>query len=100
VPSENVQTLAIPPSAIAATKESSKPPRPKRTIAHRARMPKQAEFPVRTPLTHQERALVALVRSAPEELLRAFDGTPPIQIEPLQVEEIELRPLQIRDGAE
>jgi hypothetical protein len=62
-------------------------------------MPKQAQFPVRAPLTQQERALVAFVRSAPEKALEAFGQTPPIKIEPLRVERIEVTPLQIRDGA-
>jgi hypothetical protein len=62
-------------------------------------MPKQAQFPVRAPLTHEERALIAFVRSAPEEALEAFGQTLPNHIEPLRIEEIELHPLQIRDGA-
>ena len=94
-----VWTAASPPSAIAATTESAQRPRVKRRNAHRSRMPKKAEFPVRAPLTHQERALIAFVRTAPEEALQAFDQRLPNPIEPLRIEEIELQPLQIRDGA-
>jgi hypothetical protein len=60
---------------------------------------KQAEFPIRTPLTQQERALVAFVRSAPNDALQAFGEMPQTKIEPLRIEEIRLQPLQISDGA-
>jgi hypothetical protein len=98
-PPEMVRTEAKIPSAMVPSTVSAKPLSVKRRIPHRSRMPKQAQFPVRAPLTHEERALIAFVRSAPEEALEAFGQTLPNHIEPLRIEEIELHPLQIRDGA-
>jgi hypothetical protein len=62
-------------------------------------VPKQAEFPIRAPLTHQERALMAFVSSAPDKALQALGETPPTKIEPLRIDGIQLQPLQIGDGA-
>jgi hypothetical protein len=93
------RTEANPPSMIAPATESAKPPRVNPRSARRSRMPTQAEFPVRTPLTRQERALIALVRSAPDEAMQASGQTMPIEIEPLRIEAIELQPLQMGDGA-
>jgi len=97
-PPEIARTEASPPPATATT-EPAKPPRGQPRNARRARVPKQAEFPIRAPLTHQERALVAFIRSAPDEALQAFGETPPTTIEPLRIDEIQLQPLQISDGA-
>jgi hypothetical protein len=105
-PSER-RTEASPPPANVATTEPAKLLRrqPKKLLrrqpenVHRARVPKEPEFPIRTPLTHQERALVAFVRSAPNQALQVFGETPPTKTEPLRIEEIQLEPLQIRDGA-
>ena len=88
-----------PTPVVDAATESGKPLRRQPGNTRRASVPKQAEFPVPTPLTRQERALVAFVSSAPDEALQTFGQPRPPEIEPLWIDEIELPPLQIGDGA-
>jgi len=61
---------------------------PIRTIQRR-----QKRLPARAPLTREERALVAFVKSAPEQALRSFGPMQPIEIAPLSIDKIEVQPL-------
>ena len=106
-PPDIVRTEASPLPAIAAITEPARrlPGHPRDTRhamvpnARHANVPKQAEFPIRALLTHQERALVAFVRSTPDEALQAFGETRRMKIEPLRIDGIQLQPLQISGGA-
>jgi hypothetical protein len=98
-PSAIVRSQATGPPARAATIETAKPFRANPRITRRAKLPKEAQFPIRTPLTREERALMAFVRNAPEDAQQAFGETLPAEIEPLRIEEIQLQPLQTGDGA-
>jgi hypothetical protein len=94
-----VRNEATPPAAIAAIPSGAKRLRRQPTNGRRA-APKRTEFPVREALTHEERALVAFVRRTPDEAQRAFGETQPVQIEPLHIDEIQLRPLEINDDTQ
>jgi hypothetical protein len=57
-------------------------------------LPKEEYFPARTPLTAEERALVAWVRRSPAEAAQVFAELPDRGIEPIEIEPIEIPPLQ------
>ena len=99
VPRVPVRTEATPPAAIAAIPSGAKRLRRQPTNGRRA-APKRTEFPVREALTHQERALVAFVRRTPDEAQHTFGETQSMQIEPLHIDEIQLRPLEINDDTQ
>jgi hypothetical protein len=71
----------------AATK-GAEPPRP---------LPKLEAFPVPTPLTAEERALLALVEHHPDEAMRLVakrrESNKPIEIDPIQIAPIQINPL-------
>lgn len=94
----------VPPKVTAISQAAKPLPRQPRTGQPRrsrlAALPKQHEFPMRTALTRQERALVAFVHSSPTEEWRTFDEAPSIMIEPLKIQEIKVEPLQASDGQE
>ena len=94
-----VRTEASPAPAITAITQPAKPLRSQPGNGRPARTPKRTESPIRTALTHQERALVAFVRRAPDQALRAFGETQPVQIEPLRIDGMQLQPLQTSDGS-
>jgi hypothetical protein len=94
-----IRTEATPPAAIAAIPSGAKRLRRQPTNGRRA-APKRTEFPVREALTHQERALVAFVRRTPDEAQHTFGETQSMQIEPLHIDEIQLRPLEINDDTQ
>lgn len=91
-PAGMVLNNASPRPEIAVNTQSSKSPIGP-AHKHPDAIPKQAEFPIRAALTHQERALVAFARSAPEEALRTFGEMKPIEIEPLRIDKIQIQPL-------
>jgi hypothetical protein len=67
-------------------------------VAHRqVARPKMAEFPSRVPLSQQEKALLAFVQDAPEQDLAMFRDEQPAPIPPIQIEKIEIAPLQADD---
>jgi hypothetical protein len=72
-------------------------PEPSRQIAARASLPKRQVFPTPAPLTAEERALLALItrgsERARETLIYAQRSAPePIQIEPIQIQELQNSP--------
>jgi hypothetical protein len=82
--------------------------RPARTfhgagLAYVSELPKQRQFPAPSPITDEERALLILAASAPDEALRiSMDQAQP-GIAPIKIETIHIKPLQIdglQQGAE
>ncbi len=76
-----------------------KPEPARRTTRRHTRYPKQPVFPAPTPLTNEERALLALAAHAPKEAREALTQTRPRDPEPIRIEEIKIQPLQ-SDGLE
>ena len=60
----------------------------------RAAVPKKSEFPAHLPLTQEEKALLAFVHDAPEEAVRMFREESSEPIAPIQIDQIEIPPLQ------
>ena len=60
-------------------------------------LPKQMQFPAPFPITGEERALLVLARSAPDEALRISRDQAQPDVAPIEVKEIDIRPLRI-DG--
>jgi hypothetical protein len=72
----------------------------KTTRAFRTQLPKEEEFPGRTPLTPEEKALLSFVSRAPDQAVKALapsqqDAATPLAIAPIQIE-----PLSINDRTE
>ena len=83
---------SLPPAARAAA--------PKRDIGTGSRsLPKEEFFPARTPITAEERALVAWVGRAPAEAAQAFADLQERSAEPIAIQPIQIPPLQ-SDGAQ
>jgi hypothetical protein len=86
--------LAPPPAPVVAPVMPARPLTPSRdrkgAVPHVARtLPKRQVFPTETPLTHEERLLVQLAESHPQELvIRPADQIEikPIEIAPLQID--------------
>ena len=99
-----VQTaVAEPPAAVAPVEPVTPPCKKHRTtplLARHPALPKRPQFPTPSPLTAEERALVAFVRLAPDQALQAFSDTPPKEIEPIRINEIKIQPLQNGDETE
>jgi hypothetical protein len=60
----------------------------------RGQLPKLENFPARTPMTAEERALLRIVTQSPEQAAKLFsewqhNATEPIKIEPIQIEPLE-----------
>jgi hypothetical protein len=71
-----------------------------RTRARRARrLPKLEQFPAPTPLTAEERALVAFVEHHPAEAQQVFAALQKRSNEPIDIQPIQIPPLR-SDGAE
>jgi len=65
--------------------------------AYVSELPKQRQFPAPSPLTDEERALLVLANSAPDEALRiSMDQAQP-GVAPIEVKEIDIKQLRI-DG--
>jgi hypothetical protein len=64
----------------------------------RKRLPRHSLFPAPAALTHQERALMAFVNNATEQALQTFGPMQPIQIEPLNIDKIDVQPLPDRQA--
>jgi hypothetical protein len=62
-------------------------------------LPKEEQFPTPTPITAEERALVAWVGRAPMEAEQAFADLRKRSAEPIKIEPIEIPPLQ-SDGTQ
>jgi hypothetical protein len=62
-------------------------------------LPKEECFPAPTPMTNEERALVAWVGRAPLEAAQAFADLQKRSAEPIEIQPIQLPPLQ-SDGAQ
>jgi hypothetical protein len=63
----------------------------------RPRLPKLPDFPQRTPVTPQERALLALAADAPEQLRSAFGDSNMHSLDPIPLSEIKIQPLNGND---
>ena len=62
-------------------------------------LPKQERFPAVSPITSQERALLALVTRHPAEARQAFADLQKRNREPIEIQAIQIRPLQ-SDGVQ
>jgi len=60
-------------------------------------LPRQQEFPAPSPITEEERELLLLAVSAPEEALKISTQQTQPEIAPIEVEGIDIKPLRI-DG--
>ncbi len=93
-----------PPAPVAAVLKSppltpvASRPEPSVRVARRSVLPKQERFPLPTPLTNEERALIAWATRAPDEARKAFEDLRKRAEEPLEIKPIEIRPLD-NDGA-
>lgn len=85
-------------AAMGSIRKGASPLRRQPRSQRPAALPKQREFPIRAGLTHQERSLLAFVRSAPDEALRTFGEMPSIKIETIEISQITVEPLQVSDG--
>lgn len=98
-PERQVASQIPPPEVPAAVPAPEEPAAPPRQRPARPSLPKLAVFPTPMPLTPEERALTRVVVSAPEENTDAA-GDSPQGIEPIEVDKIEIPPLQIGDGTQ
>lgn len=84
---ETAATVPAPAPLEAAKPEP--PPRPaRRNAPPRAPLPKRPEFPTPTPLTSEERALLAIYRVAPELALEVLGESAESEMEPNGIEEV------------
>jgi hypothetical protein len=98
------------PLSIAAVEKAAVPDlKPKRTAAikvfkpsvhshSRAPLPKQPEFPTPSPLTSEERLLLAMVKQDPERTAQAFDSLRKRESEPLEIAPLVIPPLEAGEG--
>src|SRR5579871_956572 len=86
---EALVTKAPPPQVVEASAPIKKNARGQRTA-----LPKQPQFPMRVPITLEERAFVAFVNDAPEQALRAFNEEAVAPIAPIEIDRLEIAPLQ------
>jgi hypothetical protein len=82
--------VAMRPAAVAS---------PKGIQVSRKRLPTQERFPSVAPLTNEERALLLLAESAPDQARNVLEGWDPGEITPLSIDEISIPPLS-NDGGE
>jgi hypothetical protein len=86
--------LSLPPAArVVAPKRGNGTGQGPRSL------PKEEFFPARTPITDEERALVAWVGRAPAEAAQAFADLERRSAEPIAIQPIQIPPLQ-SDGAQ
>lgn len=78
----------IPARAPVEVAKPEPPPRPARRNAPRRTLPKRPEFPTPTPLTSEERALLAIYRVAPELALEVLGERAESEMEPNGIEEV------------
>jgi hypothetical protein len=57
-------------------------------------LPKLENFPARTPMTEEERALVRLVSQSPNQAVRLFSQDERNPMEPIKIEPIQIEPLE------
>lgn len=98
------------PLTIAAVKKAAIPDlAPRRTAAirvfktrghshGRAALPKQPEFPTPSPLTSEERLLVAMVKQDPEGAAQVFGSLRKRESEPLEIAPLIMPPLETGEG--
>jgi hypothetical protein len=60
----------------------------------RKALPRLPQFPAPAPVTNEERALLAFVTRAPKEAQAALIDWQQQSLEPIQIEEIKIQPLQ------
>jgi hypothetical protein len=81
--------LALPPPLA----EKAAMPKPARHLAKRKMLPKLAVFPTPSPLTEEERRLIAMVKHDPKGTAEEFESlrkrNQPIEIAPLVIEPLE-----------
>lgn len=85
-----VAQVRMPPVRAVAPTTARKPSA--RYHRRRPALPKLPEFPAATPLSSEERALLAFVTRHPEEARAALQQAPSSELEPIRIE-----PLQIDD---
>jgi hypothetical protein len=96
---ERVQVTQVTQvSHVAAARETA-PARPAtpRIVDHphkRKVLPRLPQFPAPAPVTDEERALLAFVTRAPKEVQEALIDAQQLGVEPIQIEEIKIQPLQ------
>lgn len=93
---QEVRTAAIPldaaPDTLRTNPEIPKPVR--RSGAKRLPFPKREQFPAPAPITDEERALMTFVARAPDEAREVLIEARKRDAEPIQIEEIQIEPLQ------
>lgn len=100
----SISAVIKPPAMPAIEPEAPRLARvSRRKIVARA-LPKQPIFPMPTPMTAEERALVAFVQQHPKEAKEQFaalekEMRDPVRIEALEVPPIEIKQLQENDDA-
>lgn len=92
-PQQSPVQPARPPAPTPAMATKPPPPAPPPPL------PKEERFPAPTPLTSEERVLIAWARQSPIEAAQVFGELQNRGIEPIEVQPIEIPPLQ-SDGAE
>lgn len=101
VPPRPIEPPRAELQAATAAQEPRPRPRPESTrnrqIAERSPLPKRQVFPTPSPLTAEERALLAVISRGPERvretLTYAQTSVPkPIQIEPIEIQELQNSP--------
>jgi len=97
VPVAKVERPPVPvetaPAPVVAVRQSgSRPATAKRRTASRHVLPKREQFPTISPLTSEERMLVQMAESHPQELLVR-------PVEQIEIKPIQIAPLQI-DGSQ
>jgi hypothetical protein len=83
--------LPVLPVAPQITQLAITRPTPKRLPK---RLPKREQFPTPTPLTAEERALLAFVAHSPKQAEQALAAMKSRSVEPIQIAEIHIKPLQ------
>jgi len=87
------------PIALSQVVQAAVIPRPIGIPVIRRRLTRQKRFPSGAPLTNEERALLSLAESAPDQARNALEGWDPGEIIPLSIDEISIPPLS-NDGGE
>ncbi len=64
----------------------------------RAALPKLPEFPTPSPLTSEERLLLAMLQQDPERTAQAFDSLRKRESEPLEIAPLVIPPLETSEG--
>lgn len=97
IANESNESIVAPMPRAVRTREPQHPLQAKHARAVRFKLPKQQQFPAPTPLTDQERALLALTTRSPNEMAVLVQPESR-KDEPIHITEIHIEPLQ--DGGQ